>query len=534
MKSRGIGNLPRHLGMLPGDPGIPAPPRRLSGAGNTDDGLPAGANGFPLLDAALLNRVGIGQRLGRLAGLHRAPRPHRVIDPRDANCCKGRYSIPFSGRKMNPYDFQVAARETRIRKNTPGSLAAYVRSQKSLAGGVSTALRRAAKPYPMFYSHGEGAWITDVDGNRFIDYTLAWGPLILGHAPAEVNQALAAQLLKGHTFGAQHGLEYEAAELLRDGIPCADKVAFANSGTEIVQVALRLARAVTGRPLYLKFEGHYHGWDDSVLVSYKPPADACGSMSPIPVGLGQRPWSGAVVARWNDRASVAAAFAAHPGEISAIICEPMLCNSGCLPPLDGFLEFLRETATAVGALLIFDEVITGFRLALGGGQAFYGVTPDVATFAKACGGGLPLSVLAGRDEYMSWIADGRVVHAGTLNGNPLALAAAVASLQCLTPAVYEQMDRLGRALRSGLEGALRAKGVPVVTTGEGAVFQLHFQTETPKEYRDTLAADKGLYSEFLMALLDSGVLALPDGRWYMSAAHGEDVVEETLRRVAAL
>jgi glutamate-1-semialdehyde 2,1-aminomutase len=435
---------------------------------------------------------------------------------------------------MNSYDFQVTAREARIRANTPGSLAAYERSQKSLAGGVSTALRRAAKPYPMFYTHGEGAWLTDVDGNRFIDYTLAWGPLILGHAPAALNEALTSQLPKGHTFGAQHTLEYEAAELLCEAIPCADKVAFANSGTEIVQVALRLARAVTGRSLYLKFEGHYHGWDDSVLVSYKPAADACGQMSPIPVGTGQRPWSGAVVARWNDRASVEAAFAAHRGEISAIICEPMLCNSGCLPPLDGFLEFLRETATAEGALLIFDEVITGFRLALGGGQAYYGVMPDLATFAKACGGGLPVSVLAGRDEYMGWIADGRVVHAGTLNGNPLALAAAVATLQTLTPDVYERLDRFGRALRRGLEEELGAKGIPVVTTGEGAVFQVHFQAETPREYRDTLPTDKALYGGFLLALLDAGVLALPDGRWYLSAAHGEDVVEETLRRVRGL
>ncbi|MFN0100707.1 MAG: aspartate aminotransferase family protein [Bryobacteraceae bacterium] len=435
---------------------------------------------------------------------------------------------------MTPYDFQVAEREARVRANTPGSLAAYERSRKSLAGGVSTALRAAAKPYPMFYSHGEGPWIVDVDGNRFIDYTLAWGPLILGHAPAAVNEAVTAQLTQGHTFGAQHALEYQAAELLCEAIPCAEKVAFANSGTEIVQVAMRLARAVTGRSLYLKFEGHYHGWDDSVLVSYKPAAADCGSMSPVPVGKGQRPWSGAVVARWNDRESVAAAFAEYPGAISAIICEPMLCNSGCLPPLDGFLEFLRETATAEGALLIFDEVITGFRLALGGGQAYYNVTPDLATFAKACGAGLPVSVLAGRDKYMSWIAEGRVVHAGTLNGNPLALAATLATLQSLGPNVYERLHRLGDELRRGLEEALRAKGVPAVTTGEGAVFQLHFQAETPREYRDTLATDKALYSAFLMAALDSGVLALPDGRWYLSAAHSPEIVEETLRRVRNL
>lgn len=435
---------------------------------------------------------------------------------------------------MSHYDFDGAAREARIRANTPSSLAAYERSQKSLAGGVSTALRRSAKPYPMFYSSGEGAWITDLDGNRFIDYTLAWGPLILGHSPAAVNEAVAVQLAKGHTFGAQHELEYQAAEMLCAAIPCADRVAFANSGTEIVQVALRLARGVTGRPLYLKFEGHYHGWDDSVLVSYKPAAADSGSMKPIPVGAGQRPWSGAVVARWNDRPSVDAAFAAHAGEISAIICEPMLCNSGCLPPAEGFLAYLREKATAEGALLIFDEVITGFRLALGGGQQYYGVTPDLATFAKACGGGLPVSVLAGREQHMSAIAEGRVVHAGTLNGNPICLAATVATLQALTPDVYARLDRLGRALRSGMEEVLRSKGIDVVTTGEGAVFQLHFQGEAPREYRDTLATDKALYAAFLLALLDSGVLALPDGRWYLSAAHGEDEIEETLRRVRAL
>ncbi len=435
---------------------------------------------------------------------------------------------------MKPYDFQPAERESRIRANTPASLAAYERSQRSLAGGVSTALRRSAKPYPMFYSHGEGAWITDLDGNRFIDYTLAWGPLILGHAPPAVNDSLASQLPKGHTFGAQHELEYKVAELLCDAIPCADKVAFANSGTEIVQVALRLARATTGRSLYLKFEGHYHGWDDSVLVSYKPAAADCGSMNPLPVGTGQRPWSGAVVARWNNRESVDAAFAAHPGEISAIICEPMLCNSGCLPPQPGFLQYLREKATAEGALLIFDEVITGFRLALGGGQQYYGVTPDLATFAKACGAGLPLSVLAGRDPFMSGIAEGRVVHAGTLNGNPLVLAAAYAAIHQLTPAVYTQIDQLGRRLRSGLAEALAAKGVPIVTTGEGAVFQLHFQPETPVEYRDTLPTDKALYADFLLALLDAGILALPDGRWYLSAAHGEAEIEETIRRVRAL
>ncbi len=430
--------------------------------------------------------------------------------------------------------FNSQQAEARVRARTAGSLAAFERSQKSLAGGVSTALRRSAKPYPLFFDRGAGAMLYDVDGNAFIDYTLAWGPLILGHSPRIVNEAVQTQLTKGHTFGAQHTLEYETAELLCEAIPCADLVAYANSGTEIVQVALRLARAVTGRPLYLKFEGHYHGWDDSVLVSYKPSMEQSGSITPLPVGLGQRPSPGAVIARWNDEESVRAAFAAHQGEISAIICEPLLCNSGCLPAVDGFLAFLRETATREGALLIFDEVITGFRLALGGAQTFYGVTPDLATYAKAAAGGLPVSILAGRREHMNWIADGRVVHAGTLNGNPLALAATRAVVKELASADYSALHKRGRRLRDGLVGALRSKGVAVVATGEGTCFQLHFQSSTPREYRDTIVGDKTLYAEFLMALLAAGVYALPDGRWYLSFAHGDDIVDRTIAIVEAL
>jgi glutamate-1-semialdehyde 2,1-aminomutase len=425
-------------------------------------------------------------------------------------------------------------RESSVRRKTATSLECYERSQRSLAGGVSTALRRAAQPYPLFFDHGRGSRVTDVDGNEYIDYTLAWGPLILGHAPPAVNDAVSRQLALGHTFGAQHRLEYQAAEALCAAIPCADRVAFANSGTEIVQVALRLARAVTKRPLYLKFEGHYHGWDDSVLVGYKLTREQFNSPSPAAVGSGQRPWSGAVMARWNHVESVEKAFAEHADQISAIICEPLLCNSGCISAEPGFLQFLRDITSRNGSLLIFDEVITGFRLSLGGGQEFYGVTPDLATFAKATGAGLPLSVLAGRLEFMRWIADGVVVHAGTLNGNPLALAACVAALRELTPEVYERLHRLGTRLRQGLESILRGKGIPVVTTGEGPCFQLHLQQERPIEYRDTLAHDKVLYSTFLMGLLDEGVLALPDGRWYISAAHDDAAIDATLRAAEAL
>lgn len=397
-------------------------------------------------------------------------------------------------------------------------------------------MRKASRPYPLFFSQGAGSRLTDVDGNTYIDYGMAWGPLIMGHAPAEINEAIQQQLGRGLTFGAQHDLEFEVAELLTHIIPCADRVCFANSGTEIVQVALRLARAATGRSKFLKFEGHYHGWADSVLVSYHPAAAEIAPPGgpPAPVGLGQRTHDDVLVAEWNDRQGVENLFAAHTREISAVICEPMLCNSGCIPPEPGFLERLREITSANGALLIFDEVITGFRLDLKGAQGFYGVTPDLATYAKALGGGVAVSALAGRADFMDLIAEGKVVHAGTLNGNPIALAAVKAALQVLSRnqgAIYEDLTRRGVRLRSDLETLLRAHGEVVITSGAGPVFQLSFMQKQPRNYRETLGADKSLYSDFALALLDEGILVLPDGRWYLSTAHTDDDIAMTLAAV---
>jgi glutamate-1-semialdehyde 2,1-aminomutase len=430
--------------------------------------------------------------------------------------------------------FGAAEREASVRQKTPGSLARYERAQGSLAGGVSSGLRRDSRPYPLYFKSGAGSQIEDVDGNQYRDFTLAWGPLILGHAPACIVKALAEQAGRGFTFGAQHDLEIEVAERLRKTIPCAELVSFANSGTEIVQVALRLARAATGRAKFIKFEGHYHGWADSVLVSYHPAlsqGDESEGMMAMPVGAGQLASNSAVIAEWNNRSSVERAFEKHPGEISALICEPILCNSGCIYPDEGFLRFLREITSRYGALLIFDEVITGFRVRLGGAQELFGVTPDLATYAKAVGAGTPLSVLAGKREFMDLIATGRVVHAGTLNGNPLCLAAANAALEELqagSPGIYSRLEALGERLRLGLERILRERDLPAVTNGRGAVFQVSFCGQRPRTYRDTLAADRRLYSDFALALLDEGILALPDGRWYLSTAHTEADVDATL------
>jgi glutamate-1-semialdehyde 2,1-aminomutase len=344
------------------------------------------------------------------------------------------------------------------------------------------------------------------------------------------------QAALGLTFGAQHDLEFEVAEQLASFIPCADAVCFANSGTEIVQLALRLARAATGRRKYLKFEGHYHGWDDSVLVSYHPSELQLQSYgeAPIPVGDGQLPQDTVVVVQWNDLEGVEAAFAANKGEISSIICEPVLCNSGCIMPEPGFLEFLRSITLKEGALLIFDEVITGFRIDLHGAQGYFGVTPDLATYAKAVGGGMPLSVLAGKSEYMNLISSGSVVHAGTLNGNPLTLAVAKAVLGYLSQdngAIYKRLRARGAVLTQALSDVFSAARLPVVISSVGSVFQVSFIEKAPRNYRELQAADTKQYSDFALALLDEGVLVLPDGRWYLSTAHSDSDIQETIEAV---
>ena len=432
--------------------------------------------------------------------------------------------------------FSSAQREESVRRRTAGSLSRWRRAAQSLAGGVSSGLRRAARPYPLYFDHGLGATLTDVDGNSYFDYTLGWGPNILGNAPQEILEAIRSTSVRGLTFGAQHDLEFEVAELLTGIIPCADRVCFANSGTEIVQVALRLARAATNRQKFIKFEGHYHGWDDGVLQSYHPRPDQLlqNLQTPVPEGQGQLPATTTVIAQWNDQDSIRRAFADNDGAIAAIICEPMMCNNGCIAPDPGFLEFLRAITEENGAVLIFDEVITGFRLGLSGAQGYYGVTPDLATYAKAVGAGTPLSVLAGKQRFMELIERGDVVHAGTLNGNLLALAAARASLKYLSrddKNVYLGLFQRGERLRDGIMSLLRKQGHAVCAAGVGSVFHISFLASQPRNYRDLLAADREKYSDFALALLDEGVLPLPDGRWYLSTAHTDADIDQTLDAV---
>lgn len=415
------------------------------------------------------------------------------------------------------------------------SAALLERSQRSLAMGVSSGMRKAGAPTPLFFERGEGAWYIDVDGHRLLDYTLAWGPLILGNAHPAVIAAVSDQLTRGFAFGAQHEGEIELAELITSVVPGAERVIFSNTGSEAVQAALRLARAFTGRPLFVKFEGHYHGWFNNVLVSYRPKAEDV--VAPVPTCGGQpaHEFADTLVLPWNDLAALERAFAEHPGRIAAVLTEPLLANSGSCEPEPGFLASVIDLCRTHGAVSVFDEVITGFRLALGGAREYYGLMPDLSIYAKALAAGFALAAVAGRREIFDVLLDGRTIHAGTYNGNPVNLAAGVATIRTLAePGTFIRMHAHGQALREAIEQAATTQGLPLVTSGSGPVFSVHFGlTARPRDYRDTLRADAARYAAFRLALLHRGVYVLPDGRWYVGAAHGEAELAHARAAVAA-
>ena len=421
------------------------------------------------------------------------------------------------------------------------------RAQRSLPHGVSSPFRAAA-PVPLYFVDARGARLTDVDGNEYVDFGLAWGPLILGHAHPGMVEALIEAAARPHIYGAQHELEPEVCERIQRLVPCAERVALTSSGSEAVQLAFRLARAKTGRPAILKFEGHYHGWMDSALLSYKPAAEFAGPREgpeTVPGSLGQvaNAAENAVAACWNSLDLLEAALGRHRGRIAAVVMEPVLCNSGCLRPREGYLEGVRELCARHGALLIFDEVITGFRIALGGAQEFFGVTPDIATLGKALGGGVPISAVAGRAEIMELVRPGSVSFGGTFNGNPLSLAGASACLDRLAQNEGEALDRADRAggrIIDAVRSHGQRYGIELAITGFGAAFAVHFTSrEELHEYRDTLDDDRDTLAAFLGIALEEGLHLLPDGRFYVSAAHTErdvddaiDALDRTFRRLA--
>jgi glutamate-1-semialdehyde 2,1-aminomutase len=412
----------------------------------------------------------------------------------------------------------------------------YERACGVLAGGVSSEFRKYGPPHPLFYSRGQGSRIVDEDGNESLDFTLSQGPLILGHSHPKVLDEVARASTEGQLFAGQHLRELELAETLQRLIPCAELLRFSLSGSEADHAALRLARAVTGRPKFLRFEGHYHGWFDNVAVGISAPSlPALGDYEhPTPVrwsaGLPADIESQSLVLPWNNLALVERTLARHHTELAAIITEPVMCNSGCIEPATGFLPGLRELCDRHGIVLIFDEVITGFRLGLGGAQQHYGVTPDLAVFGKAMASGYPISVLAGKRKLMEKIADGTVIHAGTMNsGNP-SVAAAQATLAVLKDEkVHPRLYELGQRLMHGLRDAARRAGHSLLVQGPGPMFHSGFTPlETVRDFRDTLTYDKPRYASFVAAMQERGIRLIGRGLWYISAAHTVEDIDRCI------
>lgn len=406
-----------------------------------------------------------------------------------------------------------------------------------MAGGVSSHFRMAGAPHPLFFSKAEGSRIYDVDGNEYVDFTLSQGPMILGHSHPHVLKRVEEETSRGQLYAGQHELELQLAEKLQELIPCAELIRFSNSGSESVQAALRLARGYTGRRKYIKFEGQYHGWFDNVLISQHPSLEDAGAEdSPKSVleTQGQSPevLDEIIVLPWNNLDVVEEAFAKEGDNIACILTEPVMCNNGCIEPLPGYLQGLRDICDRYGALLIFDEIITGFRLGLGGAQKYYGVIPDLGTFGKALASGFPISFLAGKRQFMERMADGTVMHAGTYNSNNPSIAAAAATVEILESdtELYDRIQSLGLRLQDGLRATAIDAGYKTLISGPGQMTHMAF-TSCPKltSYRDCLENDGGKYAEFAKGLLDRGVRVIGRGIWYISSVHTEQDIDLAVR-----
>ncbi|HEY1081897.1 MAG TPA: aspartate aminotransferase family protein [Prosthecobacter sp.] len=422
----------------------------------------------------------------------------------------------------------------------------FARAQRSIAGGVNSGIRKMEAPVPLYFDHGNGCRLFDVDGNEYIDFQTGQGALLYGHAPAGMADAIAAQARKGTHWAAQSELEIEVAERLQKMIPGAERVRFNNSATEVVLSALRLARAHTGRPLILKFEGHYHGWSDEGLVGYAPPPDKWGdennpthihpSQGVIPEVPGTF-----VVARWNDPDHLRQRVKEHHGQIAAIIFEPVLCNTGCMPPVPGMIDTIRELCDAEGIVMIADETITGFRFGAGCAQGFLRFTPDLTILGKAIGGGVPFAALVGKESMFEKIISGQVVHAGTLNANPLCLAAAkwcLDEIHALGDSHPFGMIELGEKLMAGLTLLAEEHDVPLVPQGFGLVFHCTMlKPQMPEgpvlDYRDyVLRHDAPRWAHLRRCLLEEGVRAIERGLWFISLSHTQADIDEALQRAA--
>ncbi|HVM15058.1 MAG TPA: glutamate-1-semialdehyde 2,1-aminomutase [Egibacteraceae bacterium] len=409
----------------------------------------------------------------------------------------------------------------------------YARAQAVIPGGVNSPVRafRAVGGTPRFMASGSGCMIVDVDGNAYRDYVMSWGPLIAGHAHPDVVRAARDALERGSSFGAPTAAEIELAEDIRERYPAAERVRLVSSGTEAGMSAIRVARGATGRDKVVKFAGHYHGHADALLAEAGSGVATLG----LPDSPGVTPAAVAdtIVVAWNDRAAVDAAFAEHGDDVAVVMCEPVAANMGVVPPEPGFLAFLRDVTARHGALLCFDEVMTGFRLARGGAAELYGVAPDLAAFGKVVGGGLPLAAFGGRAELMEQLAPGGPVYqAGTLSGNPVAVAAGHAQLRLLDAGAYERLGGLADRLVAGLSAAFAAAGVPAVVQRAASLFGVFFTAgdEPVRDFTAARAADHGRYARFFTGMLTRGHYLPPSGyeAIFVSLAHSPDDVDATV------
>ncbi|MES2373356.1 MAG: aspartate aminotransferase family protein [Bacteroidota bacterium] len=406
------------------------------------------------------------------------------------------------------------------------------RSKKVLAGGVSSEFRKYNHPHALFYTHGKGSHVYDIDGNEYLDFTLSQGPLILGHSHPHVLKEIAAYSEQGQLFAGQHTKEIELAEKINQLIPSAELMRFCLDGSEAVQTAFRVARAKTGRQKFLRFEGHYHGWMDNVCWGISAPsAEAMGSVEnpnvyPWSEGLPAHSKDEFIILPWNDLELLQRTVAERYSEITAIITEPVMCNNGCIVPENGFLEGIRSLCSQYGIAFILDEVITGFRLSIGGAQQYMGITPDLSIFAKAMGSGYPISAIVGKKEWMETIEKAKVIHAGTMNSSNPTIAAAMATIEVLEKEQpYERMFKYGKILMEGLQKAAIETGQNLLVQGPGPMFHIGFtDLKEVKNYRDTLSYNKEKLGRFVAAMHDKGIRIIGRGLWYISAAHTEEEI----------
>ena len=419
---------------------------------------------------------------------------------------------------------------------TTKSKTLFARAQRILPGGVDSPVRafKSVGGSPLFITRASGATLVDVDGNSYIDYVMSWGPLIHGHAPRGLTKALAAAASRGTSFGAPSPLEVELGERVRRLMPSLQRVRFVSSGTEATMSAVRVARAATGRERILKFEGCYHGHADPFLVQAGSGALTLGV--PNSPGVTKASVADTLVAAYNDLDSVRRVFDANRGQIAAVIVEPIAGNMGVVPPADGFLRGLAEICKAGGALLIFDEVISGFRAARGGAQAVTGVVPDLTCLGKIIGGGLPVGAYGGRADLMNLVSPaGPVYQAGTLSGNPLAMTAGLWALDRLKPALYKELARLGRRLAVGLADAARDANVPLQVNCVGSLLTPFFTDRPVRDFSSATSADTGQYARFFRGMLARGVYPPPSQfeAWFLSAAHTAKDVDKTIAAARA-